>query len=161
MTFNREAVAGITENMLMVAQPLPVTGRRRFEVSAASARVDAATSRADDAVRRLRADLRLAFTDLWAAQARERELARSRDQLRELADVLGRREAAGEAAGFDRLRAEREVIDVEADRAAAATERAQAQGILASFFAVGARRRRDRRGQAATRRRRRCRRSTS
>jgi cobalt-zinc-cadmium efflux system outer membrane protein len=71
---------------------------------------------------------------LWTAQARERELAHSRDQLRDLADVLGRREAAGESAGFDRLRAEREVIDVEADRAAAATERAQAQGVLASFF---------------------------
>jgi len=134
VTFNREAVAGITENMLMVAQVLPVAGRRRLEVSAASARVEAASSRADDQVRRLRADLRLSFTDLWTAQARERELARSRDQLRDLADVLGRREAAGEAAGFDALRAEREVIDVEADRAAAATERAQAQGVLASFF---------------------------
>lgn len=134
VTFNREAVAGITENMLMVAQILPVTGRRRLDVSAASARVDAASSRADDQVRRFRADLRLAFTDLWTAQARELELARSRDQLRELADVLGRREAGGESAGFDRLRAEREVIDVEADRAAAATERAQAQGVVASFF---------------------------
>lgn len=134
VTFNREAVAGITENMLMVAQVLPVAGRRRLEIGAASARVDAASSRADDQVRRLRADLRLSFTDLWAAQARERELARSRDQLSELADVLGRREAGGESAGFDRLRAEREVIDVEADRAAAATERAQAQGVLASFF---------------------------
>jgi outer membrane protein, heavy metal efflux system len=134
LTFNREAVAGITENMLMVAQVLPVAGRRRFEVSAASARVEAASSRADDQVRRLRADLRLSFTDLWTAQARERELARSRDQLRDLADVLGLREAAGEAAGFDALRAGREVIDVEADRAAAATDRAQAQGVLASFF---------------------------
>jgi cobalt-zinc-cadmium efflux system outer membrane protein len=134
VTFNREAVAGVTENMLMVAQLVPVTGRRRFEMSAASARVDAASSRADDRLRRLRADLRLAFTDLWAAQARERELARSRDQLGELADVLGRRELAGETAGFDRLRAEREVLDVEVDRAAAATERAQAQGVLASFF---------------------------
>ena len=136
VTFNREAVAGITENMLMVAQVLPVAGRRRFEMSAASARVDAASSRADDEVRRLRADLRLAFTDLWTAQARERELGRSGDRLRDLAEVLGRREAAGESAGFDRLRAEREVIEIEADRAAAATERAQAQGVLGSFFAA-------------------------
>lgn len=136
VTFNREAVAGITENMLMVAQVLPVAGRRRFEMSAASARVDAASSRADDQVRRLRADLRLAFTDLWTAQTRERELGRSGDRLRDLAEVLGRREAAGESAGFDRLRAEREVIEIEADRAAAATERAQAQGVLGSFFAA-------------------------
>jgi cobalt-zinc-cadmium efflux system outer membrane protein len=136
VTFNREAVAGVTENMLMVAQLVPVAGRRRFEMSAASARVDAASSRADDAIRRLRADLRLAFTDLWTAQVREQELGRGEDRLRDLAEVLDRREAAGESAGFDRLRAEREVIEFEADRAAAATERAQAQGVLGSFFAA-------------------------
>jgi len=136
ITFNREAVLGIAENYLMVAQVLPVTGRRRLEMSAASARVDATSSRSDDEVRRLRADLRLAFTGLWAAQTRERELGRSGDRLRDLAEVLGRREAGGESAGFDRLRAEREVIEIEADRAAAATERAQAQGVLGSFFAA-------------------------
>jgi cobalt-zinc-cadmium efflux system outer membrane protein len=135
VTFNREAVAGVTENMVTVSQPLPLTGRRRFDVAAASARVDATASRADDAVRRLRADVRRAFTDLWMAQTRERELTQSRDRLRELAVVLGRREAAGESAGFDQLRAEREIIDVEADRAAAASERARAQGTLVSFFA--------------------------
>ena len=112
VTFNREAVAGVAENMLMVSQVLPITGRRRFEVSAATARVAASSSRADDQLRRVRADVRLAYTDLWAAQERERELARSRDRLNELAGILGRREAAGDAAGFDRLRAERDVFDV-------------------------------------------------
>lgn len=43
---------------------------------------------------------------------------------------------AGESAGFDRLRAAREIIDVEADRAAAASERARAQAVLVSFFAA-------------------------
>jgi len=120
--------------MLMVSQVLPVTGRRRLDVRAASARVDAAGSRADEELRRLRADLRLSFMDLWVAQTRERELTRSRDRLRDLAEVLGRREAAGEAAGFDRLRADREAIDVEADRAAAAAERMRAQAMLVRFF---------------------------
>jgi outer membrane protein, heavy metal efflux system len=136
VTFNRESVAGIAENMVMVAQPLPVTGRRRFEVSAASARVEATLSRVEDRVRRLRADLRLAFLDVWTAQRREQELAQSRDRLRELAEVLGRREDAGEAAGFDRLRAERDVMDVDSDRALASTERARAQATLAGFFAA-------------------------
>jgi cobalt-zinc-cadmium efflux system outer membrane protein len=135
VTFNREAVAGIAENLLMVSQVLPITGRRRLDASAATARVEASSSRADDQVRRVRADLRLAFTDLWAAQERERELARSRDRLDELAGILGRREAAGEAAGFDRLRAEREVLDLDASRAMAAAERAQAQAILTGFLA--------------------------
>lgn len=134
VTVNREAVSGIAENYFMVSQTLPVTGRRRLEMRAASSRVEAASSRVDGEVRRLRADLRLAFTDLWAAQQRERELVRNRDRLRELADVLARREAGGESAGFDRLRAEREVLDVESDRAGAASDRARAQGVLTSFF---------------------------
>jgi cobalt-zinc-cadmium efflux system outer membrane protein len=136
VTFNREAVAGIAEDMLMVSQVLPVTGRRRLDVSAATARVEASSHRADDRIRRVRADLRLAFTDLWAAQERERELVRSRDRLNELAGILGMREAAGDAAGFDRLRAEREVLDVDASRAIATTERAQAQAMLTSFLAA-------------------------
>ena len=52
-----------------------------------------------------------------------------------VADVLVKREAAGDAAGFDRLRAEREVLDLDADRATAATDRARAQAALAGFFA--------------------------
>ena len=134
VTFAREAVAGVTENMAMVSQALPITGRRGFEVQAASALVDASARRADEALRRARADLRLAFARLLSAQIRERELKASRDRLRALADVLARREAAGDASGFDRLRAEREVVDVDTDRAAAATERARAQASLAGFF---------------------------
>ena len=134
VTFDREAVAGVTENMAMVSQALPITGRRGFEVQAASALVDASSSRADEALRRARADLRLAFAQLVSAQIREREFAVSRDRLRALADILAKREAAGDAAGFDRLRAEREVVDLDADRSAAATERARAQATLAGFF---------------------------
>jgi len=135
LTYDRESVAGVTEHMTMIAQPLPITGRRGFEVQAASAMVDASSNRSDEAMRRARADLRQAFAQLLAAQTREQELMASRDRLRDLATVLAKREAAGDAAGFDRLRAEREVLDIDADRALAASERARAQVIVASFFA--------------------------
>jgi len=135
LTFSREAVAGIAEHYFTVIQPLAITGRRGFDVDAAEARAEAAASRVDEQVRRLRADLRLVFTHLWTAQTRERELARGRDRLQALADILARREAAGESAGFDRLRADREVIDIDADRAAAGSERTRAQGLLVGFFA--------------------------
>jgi cobalt-zinc-cadmium efflux system outer membrane protein len=135
ITFDRESVAGVTENMTMITQPLPVTGRRGFEVQAASALADASKNRSDDAVRRARADLRLAFAQLVAAQRREQELTVARNRLRELADVLAKREAAGDAAGYDRLRAEREVLDLDADRATAATARAAAQAAIVGFFA--------------------------
>jgi outer membrane protein, heavy metal efflux system len=133
-TFDRESVAGVTEYLTMVSQSLPITGRRDFEVESASALVSASSSRADDEVRRLRADLRLAFADLVAAQTRERELTAARDRLRAMAGILTRRESAGDTAGFDRLRAEREVLDIETDLASAATDRARAQALLTSFL---------------------------
>ena len=133
----RQAVAGVTEYYTSVSQLLPITGRRAFEVQAADALVLARSRRADDDVRRLRADLRLAFANLVAAQARERELTTSRDRLRDLSQVLARRESAGDAAGFDRLRAEREVLDIETDLVIAATVRATAQARLAGFLGDG------------------------
>lgn len=132
--FDRESVAGVREDIVTVSQVIPVTGRRGLEIQAASALVDATSSRADAALRRARADLRIAFGQLVSAQLRERELTSARDRLRELADILATREAAGDAAGFDRLRAEREVLDLDADRAIAGTERARAQATLAGFF---------------------------
>jgi cobalt-zinc-cadmium efflux system outer membrane protein len=134
VTYDRESVAGVTEHLAMVGQVLPITGRRPLEVSAASAVVDAVSSRAGDQVRRLRADLRLAFADLVAAQDRERELTAIRDRLQQFAVVLARREAAGDAAGFDRLRAEREVLELDIDRATTAADRVRAQATLRGFL---------------------------
>ena len=135
-TYDRESAGGVTEHLAMVGQVLPITGRRPLEVSAASALVEAASGRASDQLRRLRADVRLAFADLVALQQRERELTAIRDRLQELAAVLAKREAAGDAAGFDRLRAEREVLELDIDRAAAASDRARAQATLAGFLSA-------------------------
>ena len=134
VTYNREAVGGVTEHMFLVTQPLPITGRRDFDVSAASALVTASQLRADEELRQIRAAVRAAYADLVTAQVRESEIVASRDRLRELAGILARREAAGDAAGYDRLRAEREVMDLDADLAAARVDRARAQAGLAEFF---------------------------
>ena len=92
----------------------------------------------DDEVRRLRADMRVAFAQLTAAQDRERELADARDRFRTLADILARREMEGDAAGFDRLRAERETLDVETDPVIATTDCARAQATTCEFLRGGA-----------------------
>lgn len=132
---NRESVAGVTENMVTVTQALPITGRRGLERRAASSLADAAASRGEDDLRQARAELRSAYAELVVAQVRESALRRSRDSLQALADVLARREAAGDAAGYDRLRAEREVRDVELDLAEAGVDRLRAQAALGAFFA--------------------------
>jgi cobalt-zinc-cadmium efflux system outer membrane protein len=133
----RESVAGVAETITTVLQPLPITGQRRFETASATALLGATTNRADEAVRRARADLRMAYADLVTAQTRERELTTVRDHLQELVGILEKRERAGDAAAFDRLRAQREVIDFEADRVLAGADRARAQGRLASYLAAG------------------------
>jgi outer membrane protein, heavy metal efflux system len=134
-TVNREAVAGIAETMVTLTQLLPITGRRSLEIGAASALVEASARRADDELRRARSELRAAYADLVTAQVRETELTRTRTRIGELTDVLARREAAGEGAGYDRLRAEREGMDLDAELSAARADRARAQAAVAAFFA--------------------------
>ncbi len=134
LAVSREAAGGVREYYSLVTQALPVTGRRGFEIRASEARLRATDARFDALLWRARADLRQAYAELAVSQAREDELRRVRDRLSELADTLARREAAGDAAGFDRLRAEREVLDVEADLAATVAARGRAQAALAAFF---------------------------
>jgi cobalt-zinc-cadmium efflux system outer membrane protein len=137
LNVDRESVAGVSEWLTTVLVPLPITGRRGLERDSAAALTAAAEHRGDDEMRRTRAELRAAYATLVAAQIRERELIRARDRLQELARVLEKREAAGDAAGFDRLRAEREALEVEADRVGASSARARAQAQLAAFFSGG------------------------
>ena len=134
-SLTRESAASVTETMVTLTQVLPITGRRGLEVSAASALAEASARRAGDEVRRARAELRAAYAELVSAQVREIELTQARERLRALADLLGRRETAGDAAGYDRLRAEREVLDMESEWSAARAERARAQAAVAAFFA--------------------------
>lgn len=135
LSWDRESVLGTTEHIVTLSQPLPITGRRGLEVGAAQRTVAGAEARADEALRRARADLRLAFARLVAAQAADDALAGQENRLRDLVTILSRREAAGDAAGFDRLRAERELIEVTTDRSRAVSDRLRSQAALASFFA--------------------------
>lgn len=133
-TLSREAAAGVTEDYLLVSQALPFTGRRRLETESAGKDVRAAELRAEDLVRRLRVGARRAFVDLSVEEMRVRQLEESLADLQSLAEVLVKREAAGDAPGFDRLRAEREVLDVAAALADARAGWVRAQGALAGFF---------------------------
>ena len=134
LVYDREAVASVTEHITTIGQTLPITGRRGLDVDAATALVAASTSRVGDELRRARADLRQAFAQLVATQTRERAITDALGVLRAIGGSIVRREAAGDVSGFDRLRADREVLDVEADLALAATDRARAQAGLAAFF---------------------------
>jgi len=134
VTYNRESVAGVTENMFLVTQSLPVSGRRGLEIEAAQALADAQGRRGDDAVRQARSELRVAYAALAAAQVHESALMTAHTRLDGLVEILGSRERAGDAAGYDLLRAQRELTELETDLTAARETRARAQGTLGAFF---------------------------
>lgn len=137
VTFTREDAGLGSDDFLLVSQELPLRGRRRLLGEAARQAVTAAEASAADTRLAFESRLRLAFADLLLAQAREQVLETGVAELRRLVAVLEVREREGEGSRFDRLRAEREVADVEADREAAAIERSTARAHVASFFAPG------------------------
>ena len=137
VTFTREDAGLGSDDFLLVSQELPLGGRRRLLGEAARQAASAAEGRAADARLAFESRLRLAFADLLLAQARERALETGVTELRRVVAVLAVREREGEGSRFDRLRAEREVADVEADREAASIQRSTARAHVASFFAPG------------------------
>jgi hypothetical protein len=128
LSVDREAVAGVSETLTTVLQPLPITGRRTLERRRRAAVADATAGA------RTTTSGGFAPTCGWPMRSWprrrsvKRELTRSRASSSSSRAFLERREAAGDAAGFDRLRAEREVLDAEADLVIAAADRARGAG---------------------------------
>ena len=138
VSYTREEAGAFVDNFLVVSQELPMRGRTGLLGRAAGAGAAAARSRAAAARLTLETKLRLAFTELLLAQERTRVLDADVSALRRLAGVLRAREQEGEGSRFDRLRAEREVAELETDLGTAVIERRAAQARLAAFFAPGA-----------------------
>jgi outer membrane protein TolC len=116
VTLSREESAGTVERFSNLSLALPIWGRLGRERAAARSGVTAAAASADQERIVLRARVREAFIDLLLTQERDRWLGTGRDRLAELVEVLRARERVGESSGFDRMRAERALAEVEADR---------------------------------------------
>ena len=137
VAYTREEAGAVVDDFLLVSQELPLWGRRGLLGEAAGHEVAARSADAAGRLLAIEADLRLAFTDLLLAQDRVRSLEAGVGRLDALIAVLRTREEEGEGSRFDRLRAEREVAEVDADLALAGIDRRRAQARLAAFFAEG------------------------
>jgi cobalt-zinc-cadmium efflux system outer membrane protein len=136
-TFARESVPGAHDTFLLARQELPISGRRSRLQTAGRLAVDAAHAEARLERIQLQADLREAYAALLLAQQREDTLQVSIDALQKLISVLRTREEGGEGSTYDRMRGQRALVDLEAERALAAAARAQAQGRLAGYLGPG------------------------
>ena len=137
VTYTREEAGAVVDDFLLVSQELPLWGRRGLLGEAAGHEVSARAADADARLLAIEAELRLVFTALLAAQDRVRSLEAGVGRLDALIAVLRTREEQGEGSRFDRLRAEREAAEVDADLALAGIDRRRAQARLAAFFAEG------------------------
>ena len=138
VSYTREDAGLTVDDFLLVTQELPIRGRVGLLGEAAEQAVTAAEARADADLLVLETRLRLAFADLLFAQERAQTLETALSELNRLVDVLRVREQQGEGSRFDRLRAEREVADIDTDLGTVGIDRLTAQARLASFFAPGA-----------------------
>ena len=118
-------------------QRLSLNGRRRLLRQAGKSAVAATQAEADYELRGIEAEVRRAFYQLTHAQGQQKSIERSLEELQELARILRAREQAGEGSKFDRLRAEREIVERETEAAEAALMIARARGRLAEYLGAG------------------------
>ena len=136
-TFSRESVLGAHDTFLLARQELPISGRRSHLQTAGRLAVDAAQAEAQLERSQLQADVREAYASLLLSQQREEALQGSIDAMQKLISVLRTREEGGEGSTYDRMRGQRALIELEAERSLAVADRARAQGRLASYLGPG------------------------
>jgi len=112
LSFARERADGgpsaSSEHYLWLSQTVDLAGRRGLQRKAAGHRVGRAVHEAEALRRDLAAETRVRFLETLLAQERVALARRFSARVERLALTVGKREAAGDASGYDRRRVERE-----------------------------------------------------
>lgn len=137
VTYSREDAAGTRDEFFLIQQSLPINGRLNLLRKAGRSTVDSVEAEAAYGRVRLRSDFRAAFFGLLAAQERTSLVEAGVLPLREIVRVLQEREREKEGSKFDRLRAERELAEMEAALDSTRIALADAQSRLGSFLGSG------------------------
>jgi cobalt-zinc-cadmium efflux system outer membrane protein len=138
VSLSREEAAGTVDRFVNLLLSLPLTRRLSIEKEAARSGLEAAEAQTRLARMGLRLRVRELFVDLLAAQRRHEAVTMGLSDLSALVEILQTREAEGEASGFDRMRAERERAEVEAEWFDARARLARARESLAALLAIAA-----------------------
>jgi cobalt-zinc-cadmium efflux system outer membrane protein len=137
ISYSREDALGSIEDYLLVGQTLPVSGRLSLLRRAGGAAVNAQRELSSHGSLQLRSDLRLEFYNLLLAEQQESAIRQGVTDFQEVVRILREREREGEGSLYDRLRAERELAEIQAQLISTEAVAAQARARVASFLAPG------------------------
>lgn len=132
VSYRREG-AGYNE-FFEAEQAVSLNGRRRLLRDAGTAAVAATEAGGEAFLWMLRSQVRTSFYRVLAAQVRASTLDQGLGQLRDVIGILQKREQEGEGSKYDRLRAERELIEALTELRAAEASLAREKALLAGFL---------------------------
>lgn len=139
LAYQREDAAGVRDEFLTIEQQIPLSGRRALLREAGEAAVKTATRAAENDLALATHALRLAFYEVLHREAAVHLLGESARRLGRIVEILAAREREGESAGYELLRAELELSELEIAAAAARGELAAARSRFGAFFDPAAR----------------------
>ena len=140
LSYSREETRGGPEgardDLALVSQTFDFSGRRGLRSDAAGRRVEATRARGAAARLALEIEVRVRFHELLAAERRVAAAAESLRRTDSLAEAVGRRQAAGDASGYDRGRLERERATFAARAAVEGANLARGRARLAGLLGL-------------------------
>lgn len=132
VSYSKEGAGYVS--FLQGSQTLPISGRMRILRDSGDASVAVADAEREAEMWSLTSDLRIAFYRAVAAQERMQLISASIGEVERLVSLLRKREEEGEGSRYDRLRAERELIELRTDMSGAQSLAAAATGRLSGFL---------------------------
>jgi cobalt-zinc-cadmium efflux system outer membrane protein len=135
VAYSRET-AGYNQ-FIEASQTVPLNGRIGYLRQAGAATVSVAEANREAALWSFRSDLRQAFFRMVASQERVRLLSDATREVEQLIVLLRKREDEGEGSRYDRLRAEREVVELRLDMASARSLVVASGARLAGYLPEG------------------------
>ncbi|MGH1348775.1 MAG: TolC family protein [Nannocystales bacterium] len=133
LSYTREQLIGSTvlgEDYLTLSQQFDLSGRRSLARQAAAQREGAAGHSADAVLLEFKAEVRRRFYRLLHAQRRQASLSAWHGRVGQRLEAVVAREAAGDAAAYDRVRLEQELTAIEARMAKEGAGKAKAWALL-------------------------------
>jgi cobalt-zinc-cadmium efflux system outer membrane protein len=134
IAYQIEDAAGVRDEFLTFQQELPITGRRGLVREGADAAVSSARLAADQNLLTTASTVRVSFYEVLYRESTLDRLQQGTERLERVVDVLARREREGEGSGYDLLRAEQELAEIEIATSEAEAALAVARSRFGAFF---------------------------